>query len=102
MSTINDVSFQLLRGQFLNSVAQVSEATTVLVLSFGKLFDHAELDVQWWDKCPASVYQRVAYDIPCLWNKSFWKALIPNVQASLSSCNAQFDSLYSICEPDLF
>ena len=44
------------------SVTQVSEAATILVQSFGELFDQAELDVQRWEEYPIFVHH---YDVPC-------------------------------------
>ena len=66
-------------------MAQVSEAATILVQSFGGLFDQAELDVQRGEEYPVPLHHRVVYDAP--W--SACKAPIPLVKANLSSCDAE-------------
>ena len=44
-------------------MAQVSEAATILVQSFGELLDQTKLDVQKWEEHPVFVHQRVVDDV---------------------------------------
>ena len=44
-------------------MAQVREAATILVQSFGELFNQAKLDVQRWKGYLASVYQRIVDNV---------------------------------------
>lgn len=44
--TKNLATFQLLKCQSSRNLAQVSEATVIIVLNIGKLLDQVELDVQ--------------------------------------------------------
>lgn len=59
LRTIKDASFQLLHHQSWKSLAQVSDAATILVQSFGELLNQAESDVHQWEKCPVLVHQRL-------------------------------------------
>ena len=54
-----------LHSQSWKSVAEISEAATILVQSLGGLSHKAENDVQRWEEYPVSVHQRVVYDVPC-------------------------------------
>lgn len=74
LRTIKDASFQS-----WNSLAQVREAATILVQSFGELLDQAEHDVQRWEEYPVSVHQSVVDDVTC-------KAAVPPAKASPSLC----------------
>lgn len=46
-------------------MAQISEAATILVYSFGELFNQAKLDEQRWEEYLVSVNQRIVDDVPC-------------------------------------
>lgn len=63
MSTIEDTRLQLINAQSWKNLAQVSEASTIPVLSFGELFQLAKLDVQLWEEYPVSIHQRFVIDI---------------------------------------
>lgn len=45
-------------------MAQINEAATILVYSFGELFNQAELDEQRWEEHLVSVDQRIVDDVP--------------------------------------
>lgn len=61
-------------------MAQVSEAAIVLVHSFGKLFDQAELDVQQWEGYPVPVHRRIFYGVPCSASPfSLMLSLVPTI-----------------------
>ena len=83
-------------------MAQISEMPTILIQSFGELFDQTKFDVQRWEKYPVSVYQSVVNEVLC--------SAIPPLHASPSSCNAELCSYHPTCtkktrvlgEPRLF